>query len=527
MPSNRDLHTANQAKKDEFYTQLSDIEKEMRNYKTKFRGTTVLCNCDDPFESNFFKYFAMNFNTLGLKKLIATCYSGSPIMGTELSLFDEQDPRDLKTPYKIEINEVRDENNDGAIDLADVKILIKNKKNVLTFLEGNGDFRSEECIKILKKANIVVTNPPFSLFREYVAQLIKYNKKFIIIGNVNAITYKEIFPLIKENLIWLGQSIHSGDREFQVPASYPLKASGCRTDEHGNKFIRVKGVRWFTNLDYKQRHEELVLYKHYYGNEKEYPKYDNYDAININKTADIPCDYFENIGVPITYLDKYNPEQFTIVKFRKGNDKKDLTYTIKPCDTVSNFELRTSNFELRTSNFELRTSKFEVRKENYAVLQNYHQTQDVMESWEFPLRSSINIYQNNLKLSETNMISILKKEEVISEERECIVESSSRERCNGIMGVPITFIDKYNPDQFEILGLTSGRNEFEKEAWPTKRYDEPKQINADGTKSNGSKANTRATLLLHSKPTNKIYYIAKNANGPMEILYARILIKKK
>lgn len=340
LPSNRDLHTANQAKKDEFYTQLSDIEKEMRNYKTKFRGTTVLCNCDDPFESNFFKYFAMNFNTLGLKKLIATCYSGSPIMGTELSLFDEQDPRDLKTPYKIEINEVRDENNDGAIDLADVKILIKNKKNVLTFLEGNGDFRSEECIKILKKANIVVTNPPFSLFREYVAQLIKYNKKFIIIGNVNAITYKEIFPLIKENLIWLGQSIHSGDREFQVPASYPLKASGCRTDEHGNKFIRVKGVRWFTNLDYKQRHEELVLYKHYYGNEKEYPKYDNYDAININKTADIPCDYFENIGVPITYLDKYNPEQFTIVKFRKGNDKKDLTYTIKPCDTVSKFERR-------------------------------------------------------------------------------------------------------------------------------------------------------------------------------------------
>lgn len=326
MADNRNLQKANKAKKDEFYTQLTDIENELRYYKDHFKEKVIFCNCDDPFESNFFKYFAMNFNFLGLKKLIATCYERSPVAGKELPLFHFFGVKDIDCgiiAHKIEITEVTDENGDGAVDLADVELLIKNRKNTLTVLKGNGDFRSEECLELLKEADIVVTNPPFSLFREYVALLQKYNKKFLIIGNVNSITYKEIFPLIKNNQLWLGASIHSGDREFAVPENYPLDAASCRVDEKGRKYIRVKGVRWFTNLDYPQRHEELVLYKRYKA--EEYPKYDNYDAVNIDKTTDIPYDYDGVMGVPITFLDKYNPEQFEIIKFRKGDDDKDLS----------------------------------------------------------------------------------------------------------------------------------------------------------------------------------------------------------
>lgn len=321
----KDLAKAKDAKKDEFYTQLADIEKELRHYTEHFRDKVVFCNCDDPYESNFFKYFAMNFNHLGLKRLVATCYNGSPVQGNELLLqFDTDNPEEpKKIAYKIEISEVHDANGDGAIDLADVRYLLQNDKNAISILKGNGDFRSEECVELLKEADIVVTNPPFSLFREYVAQLVKHDKKFLIIGNVNAITYKEVFPLIKDNYLWFGASIHSGDREFQVPESYPLNAAGYRIDEQGRKFIRVKGVRWFTNLDYRERHEDLILYKSY--NPEEYPKYDNYDAINIDKTAEIPCDYDGAMGVPITFLDKYNPEQFEIIKFRKGDDDKDLS----------------------------------------------------------------------------------------------------------------------------------------------------------------------------------------------------------
>ncbi len=325
MSGNKDLHKANKSKKDEFYTQLEDIENELKHYRKEFKDKVIFCNCDDPYESNFFKYFAMNFNAFGLKKLIATCYVNSPIVGEQISLFDVVDIKpieDNKKPYKIEITEVADLNQDGAIDLSDVEYLIKNKKNTLTLLQGDGDFRSEECIELLKEADIVITNPPFSLFREYVSQLIEYNKKFVIIGNVNAITYKEIFPLIQNNKMWMGRSIHSGDREFKVPQDYPLNAAGCRVDNEGNKYIRVKGVRWYTNIDYEERHQDIVLFKTY--NPEEYPKYDNYDAINVDKTAEIPCDYEGVMGVPITFLDKYNPSQFEIIKFRKGNDDKDL-----------------------------------------------------------------------------------------------------------------------------------------------------------------------------------------------------------
>ena len=331
MSGNSGLHKANRAKKDEFYTQLSDIEKELRNYKEHFKNKVVLCNCDDPYESNFFKYFANNFNHLALKRLIVTCYATSPIKYGQLSLLDIDyvNDKSLSSPYKVIIDKVDDINKDGAIGIEDVEEIIKHKENTLTILKGDGDFRSEECIELLKEADIVVTNPPFSLFREYIDQLFEYNKKFIIIGNINAVTYKNVFPRIAANELWLGQSIHSGDREFRIPDDYPIKASGYRIDENGVKYIRVKGVRWFTNLDYKERHEDLILYERY--SPEKYPKYDNYDAINVDKTKDIPIDYDGVMGVPITFLDKFNPDQFEIVAFRKGADGKDLVYSLTKC----------------------------------------------------------------------------------------------------------------------------------------------------------------------------------------------------
>ncbi len=286
------LAGAKRAKKDEFYTQLPDIEREVRHYKPLFRGKTVLCNCDDPSVSKFYRYFALNFEALGLKRLITTCYKNN-----KPDMFSEN-----ATKQAVYIIYDGDQNGNGKTDPDEIARYP---------LQGDGDFRSAECVELLKQADIVVTNPPFSLFREYVAQLLKYDKQLLFIVNQNAITYKECLKLIKESRMWLGASIHSGDREFGVPASYPLEAATCRIDEKGNKFIRVKGVRWFTNLDYKERFDELPLYKRY--TPEEYPRYDNYDAINVNKTAEIPCDYDGVMGVPITFLDKYCPEQFEIV----------------------------------------------------------------------------------------------------------------------------------------------------------------------------------------------------------------------
>ena len=321
MAENTGLKEAKAAKKDEFYTQMDDIAAEMWHYKQYFDGATILCNCDDPFESNFFKYFALNFHNFGLKKLIATCYDGSPVAGQELS-FDELKSMESseRKAYKIELTDIPDMNGDGTFDLSDIEAFLKSDKCPIQELEGNGDFRSEECIDLLKKADIVVTNPPFSLFREYVSKLLEYQKKFIIIGNINAVTYKEIFPLIKENKIWIGVSIHSGDRKFYVPDNYPLKAAGCGIDSDGRRYIRVKGIRWYTNLDIEQRHEELILYKHY--SPEEYPNYFNYDGIDVSTTSDIPCDYAGIMGVPITFLDVYNPEQFEIIGGSPTVEKK-------------------------------------------------------------------------------------------------------------------------------------------------------------------------------------------------------------
>lgn len=306
--ANKNLNAAKVAKKDEFYTQLEDIERELQHYWQHFRGKTVLCNCDDPYESNFFKYFASRFNQLGLKKLICTCYNGSSIQGSELALFPEwkeEEEAPKRIAHKLVITEVKDMNGDGAVDMTDVEILIKNDKNVLTQLQ-TGDFRSEECIELLREADIVVTNPPFSLFREYVAQLMEYEKKFLIIGNQNAITYKEIFPLIKENKIWLGYGFKGAAAHFVSP--YEDTAT---SGDHRKGMIRVSGVYWFTNLEHNKRHEIFDLVCRY--SPEDYPRYDNYDAIEVSKTADIPCNYPGIMGVPITFLDKYNPEQFEIL----------------------------------------------------------------------------------------------------------------------------------------------------------------------------------------------------------------------
>jgi len=311
LARNANLRRAAGAKNDEFYTQLADIETEMRNYKEHFRGKVVLCNCDDPYESNFFKYFAMNFNHLGLKKLIATCYTNSPVAGQELSLFDvegiEEELEDAKTPYKIEISEVRDENADGAFDLSDVEYLLKSRKNTLTLLRGDGDFRSPECVELLKEADIVVTNPPFSLFREYVEQLIEYEKGFIIIGNTNALTYKEIFKLFKENKIRTGYTNFNVGMYFFVPDSW----GEYHKIEDGRKMVRVSTSCWFTNLEVLKHKVFLTLYKKY--SPEGYSRFDNYDAINIDTVSEIPSDYDGAMGVPVTFVDKYNPEQFEII----------------------------------------------------------------------------------------------------------------------------------------------------------------------------------------------------------------------
>ena len=309
----KDLAQAKDAKKDEFYTQLDDIAKELKYYKPYFRNKVVFCNCDDPYESNFFKYFALNFNSLGLKKLIATCYNGSPIAGDELPLLfelpnaGEDDRAPKKIAYKVEINEVQDYNGDGAINLADVAYLLNNDKNAISILKENGDFRSKECIELLKQADIVVTNPPFSLFREFLSLLDKHTKQFLIIGNTNALTYKETFKMFQEDKIRTGYTNFNVGMFFQVPDSWEK----FHHMENGKKIARVSTSCWFTNMPVAKHNEELILYKHY--TPEEYPKYDNYDAINVDVTTEIPCDYDGVMGVPITFMDKYSPEQFEIV----------------------------------------------------------------------------------------------------------------------------------------------------------------------------------------------------------------------
>lgn len=277
------LDNAKVNKKDEFYTQLIDIENEMMHYKKHFKDKIVYCNCDNPEMSNFWKYFYEHFNELGMRALYATFYDANASF------------------YRYDGNDV-----------------------IITPLQGDGDFRSPECINILEQSDIIVTNPPFSLFREYISQLDSYNKDFLIISNINAITYKEVFPLIKENRAWLGVGFGRGISGFIVPENYELYGTETKVDEEGNKIISPNNCMWLTSLDNEKRHKPIKLVKRYEGNEELYPFYDNYNGINVNKTQDIPADFMGAMGVPITFLNKYDPEQFEIIKFRKGDDDKDL-----------------------------------------------------------------------------------------------------------------------------------------------------------------------------------------------------------
>jgi len=302
--TNKLLQKAKKSKSDEFYTQLSDIESELQHYRSHFENKVVYCNCDDPRISNFFKYFASNFKEFGLKKLIAACFREQ--------LRDLFNTKEDENGFFYEYRGTEGEKEQPS-------------STDIIYFNGDGDFRSSESVDLLKQSDIIVTNPPFSLFREYVAQLVKYDKKFLIIGNVNAITYKEIFKLIKENKAWLGINLGRGVSGFIVPEHYELYGTEARIDSLGNRIVSPNNCLWLTNLDTFKRHEDIVLTKKYFGNEDEYPKYDNYDGINVNKTKEIPSDYKGVMGVPITFLHRFNPDQFEIIKFRKGNDEKDLS----------------------------------------------------------------------------------------------------------------------------------------------------------------------------------------------------------
>lgn len=314
---NAALNHAFVVKRDEFYTQYEDIAREMVKHRKMLQGKHILCNCDDPFESAFFRFFLVNFEKLGLSGLTSTCYAGSPIAGGEYPL------EGATNAYKAVVTEVPDDaliRPDGTLDL---EALFAMPGNSLEHLSCDGDFRSKECEDLLKKADIVVTNPPFSLFREYISQLERHTKDFIILGNMNAATYREVFPLFRDNRVWYGDSIRSGDRKFYVPDSYPLNAASCGVDDSGRRYIRVKGVRWFTNFDTKRRHERIELTCRYTPHD--YPRYDNYNAIDVGRTQNIPVDYDGIMGVPITFLDKYSPDQFEIIMLANGNARTNVS----------------------------------------------------------------------------------------------------------------------------------------------------------------------------------------------------------
>lgn len=317
MANNTKFGNAKIAKNNEFYTQLTDIENELCHYTHFFKDKVVFCNCDDPYESNFFYYFATRFNDLKLKKLIATCYDDSPIAYTQLSFFGDGKKIENKSrhPYKIEITEVKDYNRDGATDILDVEYLLKNKKNTISLLKEDGDFRSKECVELLKECDIVVTNPPYSLFKEFVPLIVKYNKKFVIMGPLNASHYKEIFPLIQNNKMWAGYGFNK-TMIFRVPDYYEGYT------ENGVKYGKVPAICWYTNLEIEKRNEELILFKSY--NDNEYPHYTNFNGIDVKKVNEIPIDYFGMMGVPDSFLDKFNPKQFEIVGLGCGDMAKEI-----------------------------------------------------------------------------------------------------------------------------------------------------------------------------------------------------------
>ena len=419
MADNANLSAARSAKNDEFYTQYGDIEAEMNAYveynPDVFKGKTILLPCDDPEWSNFTKYFASNFERFGLKKLISTSYTRSA-GSKNLTLFErcspKYDPKKHATHGKL-FTLTHDTNESGRIDTDDIEFS--------GYLHGDGDFRSKEVCKLRDEADIIITNPPFSLFREFLNWILEAQKSFVILGNMNAITYKEVFPYLQDNKIWLGYSIHSGDRAFNVPDDYPLKAAGCGIGKDGKKFIRVKGVRWFTNIDHGRRHEKLQLDTMAHNlkfNKKlrkklegsygalEYPHYDNYDAIEVPFTECIPSDYEAAMGVPITFLDKWNPDQFEIV----GPD-----FELAHPEPLPDGKTGTGRFYVRERERDCNST---------ALVLAFSHTKEEM---------TVSLLSMGVKLNEMHWIS-------------------------GVMGVPITFMDKYNPEQFEIVAFRKGED---------------------------------------------------------------------
>lgn len=327
MAGNKSLNAAMKAKNDEFYTQLSDIEDELKHYTEHFKGKTVLCNCDDPRVSNFFHYFAYNFEHLGLRKLITTCYKNR-----DVSLFSKH-----CSEKAVYLEYTGDKNGNGIPDAEEIGV---------KELKGNGDFRSPECVELLKQADIVVTNPPFSLFREYVAQLMRYGKKFVIIGNQNNVTYKEVFTLIKNNKLWLGYKY--GGMSFRIPKGNEAGKKNIVYDNAGNVYAKMGNICWFTNLEIRKRHETMILYKKY--NSEEYPKYDNYDAIFVKRVSDIPVDWDKAMGVPITFLDKFNPEQFEILGITDRNDNSGLRTKVYKKTDAKNYSDLNRRGTIKTTN---------------------------------------------------------------------------------------------------------------------------------------------------------------------------------
>ena len=446
--ANRNLTDAKKAKQDEFYTQYADIQTEMNAYleydPKVFRGKTVLLPCDDPEWSNFTRYFAENFAALGLKKLISTSYAPASKTAKYGSLFEYAALQNGETPKndrgKIFVLD-HDVTGDGKINFDDLE---------WQYLEGDGDFRSEEVCRLRDEADIIITNPPFSLFREFLAWIMEANKRFAIIGNRNAITYKEVFPLIKENKIWLDNPFVRGAGYFKSSMEVDKSLSYYNSHDYREGFIRVPGVRWFTNIEHGRRHQPLQLMTMAdnvkYSRHKEvkgvgYARYDNYDAIEVPFTDAIPSDYMADMGVPISFLDKHCPEQFEIVRFRKGNDEKDLTYDENAPKIISQTDRQTDR----------------QTKVDCALLQDHHQEKGVAASWEFPSVSSTSTAPTSSSLSVSpttartaSMTCSLRQSAANKSSNGC----SSGTRCNGVMGVPISFLDKYCPEQFEIVGAT-------------------------------------------------------------------------
>lgn len=472
MADNANLSAARSAKNDEFYTQYGDIEAEMNAYveynPDVFKGKTILLPCDDPEWSNFTKYFASNFERFGLKKLISTSYTRSA-GSKNLTLFErcspKYDPEKHATHGKL-FTLTHDTNESGRIDTDDIEFS--------GYLHGDGDFRSREVCKLRDEADIIITNPPFSLFREFLNWILEAQKSFVILGNMNAITYKEVFPYLQDNKIWLGYSIHSGDRAFNVPDDYPLKAAGCGVGKDGKKFIRVKGVRWFTNIDHGRRHEKLQLDTMAHNlkfNKKlrkklegsygalEYPHYDNYDAIEVPFTECIPSDYEAAMGVPITFLDKWNPDQFEIV----GPD-----FELAHPEPLPDGKTGTGRFYVRERERDCNSTAFVLA---------FNHTKEEM---------TVSLLSMGVKLNEMHWIS-------------------------GVMGVPITFMDKYNPEQFEIVTFRKGED------------------GRDLVFTRERERERESTTVLSYPCTTSIPGMIKNAEGKINgrPTYARITIIRK